>query len=210
MKLLENYRGELLVKKIIILACLATAVSMTAGTAMADSIKGKVGLTGRVGFLNPADNKAEFYNNSTDSGFVAGGGVILGLDDHFAAELEVTQANFGSERGDFGITDVSFGVQYRFALQQRQLVPYLGAGLDILANDFDAKDGYKYDVDTKIGGHVKGGFDYFLQKNLALTAEAKIVIAPDADITDRQSGDNWGTFDPSSFSTTVGLRYFFN
>lgn len=197
-------------KKLIVLACLATTVSMTAGTAMADSIKGKVGITGKVGFLNPADNKAEFYDNSTDSGFVAGGGLIVGLDDHFAVEFEVTQANFGSARGDFGTTDFSFGGQYRFALQQRQLVPYLGVGVDILANDFDAKDGYLYDVDSKIGGHVSGGFDYFLQRNLALTAEVRGVIAPEADITDRQTGDNWGTFDPSSFSTTVGLRFFFN
>ncbi|OGU13632.1 MAG: hypothetical protein A2076_08785 [Geobacteraceae bacterium GWC2_53_11] len=197
-------------KKLIVLACLATTVSMTAGTAMADSIKGRVGVSGRVGFLNPADNKAEFYDNSTDSGFVAGGGLIVGLDDHFAVEFEVTQANFGSARGDFGTTNFSFGGQYRFALQQRQLVPYLGVGVDILANDFDAKDGYLYDVDSKIGGHVSGGFDYFLQRNLALTAEVRGVIAPDADITDRQTGDNWGTFDPSSFSTTVGLRFFFN
>lgn len=39
---------------------------------------------------------------------------------------------------------------------------------------------------------------------------AKIIAAPDADITDRPSGSNAGKFDPSSFSTTVGLRYFFN
>lgn len=40
-------------KKLIVFACLATTISMTAGTAMADSIKGKVGVTGRVGFLVP-------------------------------------------------------------------------------------------------------------------------------------------------------------
>jgi outer membrane protein len=197
-------------KKLIVFACLAVSVSLAADRAMADSINGRVGVTGRVGVLNPADNKAEFYNNNTDSGLVAGGGLVFGLDDHFAVDFEVTQANFGSGRGDFGTTDFSFGGQYRFALQQRHLVPYIGVGLDIIASDFDAKDGYRYDVDTKFGGHVNGGFDYFLQRNLALTAEAKFVIAPDADITDRHTGDNWGTFDPSSFSTTVGLRFFFN
>lgn len=197
-------------KKLIVFACLATTISMTAGTAMADSIKGKLGVTGRVGFLSPADNNAEFFDNRTDSGFVAGGGLIFGIDDHIAAELDVTRAEFDSDTGDFGVTNFSFGGQYRFALQQRQLVPYLGAGLDILVSDYDENGGARSDVDTTVGVHVSGGVDFFLQKNLALTAEAKIVAAPDADITDRQSGASAGDFDPTSFSTTVGLRYFFN
>lgn len=197
-------------KKLIVFACLATTISMTAGTAMADSIKGKLGVTGRVGFLSPADNNAEFFDNRTDSGFVAGGGLIFGIDDHIAAELDVTRSEFDSDTGDFGVTNFSFGGQYRFALQQRQLVPYLGAGLDILVSDYDENGGARSDVDTTVGVHVSGGVDFFLQKNLALTAEAKIVAAPDADITDRQSGASAGDFDPTSFSTTVGLRYFFN
>lgn len=197
-------------KKLIVLACLATTVSMTTGTAMADSIKGKVGLTGRIGFLNPADNNAEFRNdNKTDAGFVAGGGLIYGIDDHFAAEFEVTRTDFGSDTGDFGVTDISFGGQYRFALQQRQLVPYIGAGVDILVSDYDENGGARSDVDTTVGAHISGGVDYFLQKNLALTAEARLVAAPDTKITDRQNGNHAGDFDPSNFSTTVGIRYFF-
>jgi len=201
-------------KKLIVLACLATTISMTAGTAMADSIKGRLGVTGRVGFINPADNTADptpgFPNNKTDVGLVAGGGLIFGIDDHIALELEVTRASFGSETGDFGVTNVSFGGQYRFALQQRQLVPYIGVGLDILSTDYDENGGARSDVETKVGGHVSGGVDFFLQRNLALTAEAKLVVAPDARITDRQSGAPAGDFDPSSFSTTVGIRFFFN
>ena len=197
-------------KKLIVLACLATTISMTAGTAMADSIKGKLGVTGRIGFLVPADNTAENLNNKTDTGFIAGAGLIYGIDDHFAAELDVTRTSFGSDTGDFGITNVSLGAQYRFALQQRQLVPYLGIGLDILVSDYDENGGAKSDVDTTVGAHISGGVDYFLQKNLALTAEVKLVVAPDARITDRSSGDHVGNFDPSSFSTTVGIRYFFN
>jgi outer membrane protein len=198
------------VKKLIVFACLATAVSMTAGTAMADSIKGRVGVTGKIGFLSPADNNAEFSNNRTDTGFIAGGGLIYGLDDHIAVELDVTRASFGSDTGDFGVTNVSFGGQYRFALQQRQLVPYIGVGLDILATDYDENGGARADVDTTVGVHISGGVDYFLQKNLALTAEAKVVAAPDARITDRRFDFRRGDFDPSSFSTTFGIRYFFN
>jgi outer membrane protein len=196
-------------KKIIVLACLATTISMTAGTAMADSIKGRLGVTGKIGVLSPADNNAEFFDNRTDSGFVAGGGLIYGLDNHIAAELDVTRTEFGSDTGDFGVTNVSFGGQYRFALQQRQLVPYIGVGLDILATDYDVNNGERSDVDTTVGGHLSGGFDYFLQRNLALTVEAKLVAAPDARIID-VFGVRQGDFDPSSLSTTVGIRFFFN
>src|SRR6185369_15300440 len=196
-------------KKLIVFACLAATVSMTTGTAMADSIKGRVGVTGKIGILIPADNNSDFFHNKTDAGFIGGGGLIYGFDDHIAAEIEVTRTSFGSETGDFGITNVSLGGQYRFALTQRQLVPYLGAGLDILASDHDPIDGARRDVDTTVGAHISGGVDYFLQKKLALTAEAKVVVAPDTSISDR-FGDRRGNFDPSSFSTIVGIRYFFN
>lgn len=197
-------------KKLIVLACLATTVSMTAGTAMADSIKGRLGVTGKVGFISPADNSAENYDNRTDVGIIAGGGLIYGLDDHIALELDLTGASFGSDTGDFDVVNVSLGGQYRFALQQRQFVPYIGAGLDLIAADYEANNGAGSDVDTTVGVHVSGGFDVFLQRNLALTAEAKLVVAPEADITDRWSGAHAGDFDPSSLSTTVGIRYFFN
>ena len=197
-------------KKLIVFAFLATTISMSAGTAMAESIRGKLGVTGKIGFLSPADNTAEFFDNRTDTGFVGGGGLIYGIDDHIAIELDVTRTSFGSDTGDFGVTNVSFGGQYRFALQQRQLVPYIGVGLDILATDYDFIGGGRSDVDTTVGVHVNGGIDFFFQRNLALTVEAKVVAAPDAKITARPSGNSVGDFDPSSFSTTFGIRCFFN
>ena len=60
-------------KKLIVFACLATTISMSAGTAMADGIMGKTGVTGRIGILNPADNDSDFLHNRTDQGLVAGG-----------------------------------------------------------------------------------------------------------------------------------------
>ena len=195
-------------KKLIVIACLATTVSMISAPAMAESIKGRLGVTGKIGFLAPADNDTE-YHNKTDIGFIGGVGLIYGLDDHIAAELDVTRTSFGSDTGDFGVTDVSLGGQYRFAVSNRQLVPYVGVGLDVLVSDYDPYNGANRDVDTTVGAHVRGGVDYFVKKQLALTAEAKLVAAPDTKITDR-FGDHRGDFDPSSFSTTVGVRYFFN
>ena len=197
-------------KTLIAAACLASVIALTAGTAMADSIKGKVGVTGKIGFLLPADNESDGFNNKTDAGFIGGAGLIYGIDDHFAGELEVSRTWFGSETGDFGVTNVSLGAQYRFALANRQLVPFLGAGMDILVADYEPKDGSgSRNVDTTVGAHLTAGADFFLTKQLALTAEAKMVAAPNTSINDG-FGDHRGNFDPSSFTGTVGVRYFFN
>ncbi|MBJ6801577.1 porin family protein [Geomonas propionica] len=198
-------------KQIIVLACLAGMVTLASGTAMAETINGRAGITGRLGFLIPADNEAEFGwgNNKTDTGLVGGAGVIYGIDGNWAAEADVTHSSFGSDTGDFNVTDVSLGAQYRFRVPaNRRVVPYVGAGLDILISDYDPNDGASLHVDTTLGAHAKGGVDYFVTKDLALTAEAKFVLAPDADIT--YQGLHTGDFDPSSFSGTVGIRYFFN
>lgn len=196
-------------KKLFVLGCLVLLFSVLGGTAMASDLRGRVGVTGKLGFLIPSDNDSDFYHNRTDAGLVGGGGLIYGIDNHFAAEFDVTRTSFGSETGDFGITDVAFGGQYRFATARRELVPFAGLGLDILVSDYDPYDGDHRNVDTTVGFHLKGGVDYFLQKSLALTAEGKLLVAPDADITDRY-GDRRGTFDPTNFSGTFGVRYFFN
>lgn len=193
-------------KKLVILACLATTVTMTATSALAGNIKGRLGATGKIGFVIPADNNVDDRNNDTNSGVIGGAGLIYGINDNFAAEFDVTRSVFGSDGGDFDVTNFSFGGQYRFALPQTQFVPYVGAGVDILVNDFDPNDGASADVDTTVGIHASAGVDYFITKQLALTAETKLVVAPDADIT----GSHRGEFDPTSFSGTVGLRYFFN
>ena len=181
---------------------------LTVDSALAESIKGKFGITGRIGFLVPADSEGEprGFNINTDTGFIGGGGFIYGITDNIAAELDITNASFGSDvNTDFNTTNISMGVQYRFLNTSIQhLVPYVGGGLDVLVNDADNG----LDIDTVAGVHVAAGVDYFLMKQLALTSEIKGVIAPNADI--KESGFKVGEFDPSSFSMTFGVRYFFN
>lgn len=195
-------------KKIVVtLAAAAMLVAATSGAALADSIKGTLGVTGALGFVVPSDSKTEDSRIiDTDPGFIIGGGIIYGFDDNAAFEMGVTHAMFnsstvGSRDFDGSITDLSFGLQYRFT-PERQLVPYIGAGLDILMPDVeDAK------VDTTIGAHIKGGVDYFIARNVALTGELKLTGGLEADIT--VAGTRVGKFDPSSVSVMGGVRLYF-
>ena len=201
-------------RKLVVL-CAAALLTVAAGTAMAaDNIKGRLGVTGKIGFLVPADNDIAVGlpngRGNTDTGFVGGGGLIYGITDTIAGELDITHTSFGvsgsNNISDFDTTNVSLGVHYRFLnVPIRHLVPYVGGGLDILING--ANNGF--DVDTVVGVHANGGVDYFLQRQLALTTEIKGVIAPNADIHGPNGGFA-GNFDPNSFSMTFGVRYFFN
>ena len=198
-------------KKVVTLACLAAAVSLSSGTAMAESIEGRLGVTGKLGFVMPADNDAEFISNrtnKTDTGVIGDGGLIYGIDDNWAAQLEIARSSFDSDAGDFDVTNLSAGAQYRFRLTETpQVVPFAGAGLDLIVADYDPYDGTSRDVDTAFGVHLSGGADYFITKDLALAAEARLVLGPEADIT--RGGTRSGDFDPINFSSTAGIRYFF-
>ena len=190
-------------KKCLFSVTLIAVLTLAAGSALADNINGRLGVTGRLGFIVPADSGGV----STDTGIIGGGGLIYGLTNDVALEFDVTHAAYGSSPGfDFNTTNISLGAQYRFIdLPHRQLVPFVGGGLDILVNG--VSDGL--DTDTVVGAHVKGGVDYFITRELAATAEMKGVLAPDADIHD-PFGRKVGNFDPMSFSMTFGVRYFFN
>lgn len=212
--------------------CVAAMLTMAAGVAMADSIQGRLGVTGRIGFINPADSDIGPFNVETDTDFIGGGGFIYGVTENIATELDITHANFGADGGvGFDVTNISLGAQYRLLnLPVRHLVPYAGVGFDILLNDINgvrvitnfADPNFppppafptirrvdEASVDDTVGVHLSAGVDYFFQRQLAITAEMKGVIALDADITAPGIG-KVGNFDPSSFSMTYGVRYFFN
>lgn len=196
---------------LLIACCLVASSAIAASTNISDSIMGRLGITGRLGFLVPADNDSVSTGivsgrSHTDVGFIGGGGLIYGITNNFAAELDITHSSFGSDvNTNFDTTNISMGVQYRFLnLPIRHLVPYAGAGVDILLNGADNG----LDVDNTAGLHAKGGVDYFVMKELALNSEIKGLIAPNTDI--KIGNNKVGEFDPDSFTMTFGLRYFFN
>lgn len=200
-------------KRFLTVVCLTVAVAGITGTALADSIKGRLGITGRLGFIAPAESDFDDRKLEGDVGFIGGGGVIYGITDNLAAEIDVTHTEFGAEsvsgqdEGDFEVVNVSLGAQYRFLVPQSKFVPYGGVGLDILFSDYTRPSGTEGHVDTAVGVHIRGGVDYFVTRQLVLNAEVKGGVAPEVDM---EADGRSGNFDPSAVVGTVGVRFFFN
>lgn len=184
-------------KRTIIACATALLVAASAGSALADSIKGTLGFTGKMGLINPADSEYNGLVIDTDPGVQLGGGMIYGFDNNAAFEMGISHSWFDFGGTDANLTDLEVGLQYRFNPDQK-MVPYLGAGFDVLMPDIDGGS-----VDTTLGAHVKGGIDYFVQRNIAINGELKLTGGLEADI------DGGGEFDPSSVALTAGVRFFF-
>jgi outer membrane protein len=196
-------------KKIILLAACAVLTAFLAGNAAADDLRGRLAVTGRIGVINPANSELDVNNQRlivpTDAGFIGGGGFLFGVDDYIAMELDITRSSFHTEGfGQAEVTNLSIGAQYRLPERQR-LIPYFGAGMDVLINDLPNNS-----ADTVLGVHIASGLDYMLQRQIALNAEIKGVEAFNADVKSFNNGARIGKFDPSNVSFTVGARFFFN
>src|SRR6266702_1477769 len=104
----------------LVVFCAAALLTLVAGTAMAaDSIQGRLGVTGKIGFIVPADSDAGVtgvvVSRKSDGGFIAGGRLIYGLSGNIGGEFDLTRASFGAGGGvDFDTPNISLGVQYRF------------------------------------------------------------------------------------------------
>jgi outer membrane protein len=197
-------------KKVFLGLMVVLLPAIAAGISGAEDLAGKLGVTGRIGFTVPADSSWDYWGDlSSDVGFIGGGGVIYGVTRNLALEFETTYSTYDMSYGPYrdgtaGVTDISFGVQWRFA-SNKKFTPYVGGGLSILINDYTYAD-----VDTVVGANLKGGIDYFITPHIALNAELKGVISPSASMTDSHDPYIRGSFDPSSFSGLFGVRYFFN
>lgn len=195
-------------RRFIVLVACAVLTAFVAGNAAADELRGRLAVTGRLGVVNPAESERNHPDGrlvvSTDAGIIVGGGFLFGVDDNIAMELDVTRSSFHtSGLGSADVTNVSIGAQYRFPERQR-LIPYGGAGLDVLITDLS--DRY---ANTVVGMHISAGVDYMATRQMALNAEVKGVEAASADVKE-YGGGRYGKFDPSSLAFTVGARFFFN
>ncbi len=193
-------------RRITILA--VVAFSLVTGNAMAESINGRLGLTGKLGFTVPLKDLeiggAEIGEHNT--GFVGGGGLIYGLGDNFALELDVTHAPAtdikvgGAKVAEQQTTNISLGLQHRI-MPEKRLVPYIGAGADFIKGDITNST-----IDWAYGGHASAGLDYFITKSIVATADFRFVAGSKSDIM--LNNTTIGRYDPMSFIGTFGVRLF--
>jgi outer membrane protein len=186
------------------------------GNAFATGIGGHVGLTFRGGITNPTDQTSG-TNASLDSniGYTYGGGLLYGLNNNVAAEIEINHSTFkadlsGVRAAEFEANDISIGGHYRFigtAPMIQKVVPYLGAGVDIIWAEAKYSKGPTGDADLSVGGHLKAGSDFFLNSNLALNLELRGVLAAESDVL--SGGVTVGKFDGSAVLGLFGVRLFF-
>ena len=219
-------------KKIVLVA--TAVLLLLASTAMADSIAGKVGVTARGG-------GSYIYNSSyfttglhaldmkPDWGWTAGAGIMYGITDNLAVDFDAIymqapfKAIYNYNHGvpnswNMGIgrtIDLALGAQWRFMPQSR-FVPYVGAGVDFLINNFDSSSefkasptGYFLKVDNTWGGHLSAGADYFITPNIALNAEIRGLYSTKGDMKVDGTGFVRAEYDPSNVSGFLGIRFFF-
>jgi outer membrane protein len=195
-------------RKAIILSLILTILA--AGTARASGIDGRFGITGKAGALVPLQDSFISNTSGADPGLAAGGGFIMGFGKHLAAEIDATRllkskVSSGSTQFDAAYTDIALGLQFRM-LPDNRLVPFIGGGADFIKGQLSNSAGATRNLDWTVGGHVNAGFDYFVTRGIAFTVDARGVFASDGDIKD--SGTKTGTYDPTSFIGTVGIRLF--
>lgn len=202
-------------KKLSVLLCAAIISSMSVGVAGAESIMGRLGLYGKAGFNVPSGtivNDASSTELKSDSDFTTGGGLVFGLTRSLAIEADVTY----TPRTDFNLNGQkifemetiipSIGLQWRNNVIEDQLSAYLGGGVDVLIANPKDNAGNTADVDTTVGGHINGGGDYFMTKNLALNIDLRGIFFGKTDI--KSQGVVYGKYDPITFVATVGVKWF--
>jgi outer membrane protein len=223
-------------KKIVLVA---TAVLLLfASTAMADSIKGKFGITARGGasyILNSewtdemvADSGGLDKSIKPGIGLGGGLGIMYGITDNLSVNFDVIymQADFKATGGGEELTigkgktiDFALGAQWRFMPKSR-FVPYIGAGVDIMVNRLDLTDeaqdglnsvGLSVDVANTYGGHLSVGGDFFITPNIALNAEIRGLYSTKGDIKVEYGSASLAVaeYNPTNISGFIGIRFFF-
>ncbi len=189
---------------LVVMLIAVTGTAWAEGT-QSESIKGRLGITGRVGGQIPA-KESDSFMLQPESSFAAGGGLIFGITDMLAIEADVAHMpniEFNNTPAKLHTTDVSIGLQLRNRIDN--LTGYLGIGADVLFGSGDF-NGTSLDMDTTYGGHIRGGADYFLTRNVALNLDLRGSFFPNIDIT--RGGVTVAEYNPVCFIGTVGVRVF--
>lgn len=207
---------------------------ISVNSAMADSIAGKFGITGRAGSSYVYESEfthADIEGWSPDKkinaefGFFGGGGLMYGIKENIAVYFDVTYCQFGIKAfpegqgeqkvGTVEMVDFSLGAQWRF-MPKNSFVPYIGIGLDMMLNKFRLDDAYsdgsEMEARNTYGGHLSLGADFFVTRNIAFNAEVRGTYGTKGNIIRKYPGEVDVVavdYNPSNIAGYVGARVFF-
>lgn len=174
---------------------------------------------GKAIYTNPNALKSSGLALDSASGPMTAGGFGANLSRYWGAELafeyaraQVTSPTMGKITG-YPVWTILGLIRTRYPLAEGKFVPYVvlggGAGMSEEGdNDVpQTQSGFNGSRQTTLVGAFGGGFDYFVQNNVALTFEVRDTFSFDTDVTLN------GTplmLDLGYVSFTGGLRIFFN
>ncbi len=212
-------------KKMVLAA--TVALMLFAGSALADSIAGRFGVTARAGASYVFDSEFTGAGVASgllggvdkdieaDVGWTGGGGIMYGITNNLSVYFDINylqtklkmSGTGGAWKERFGTgktLDFALGAQWRF-MPTKAFVPYIGAGLDFLWNEIDTHkslvgwaSGTSFDVDHTFGAHLSAGTDYFFTPNIAMNAEIRGLISTKGDMTYKYPGDT--SFDAAKYN----------
>lgn len=174
----------------------------------ADGIAGRFGMTVKGGVLAPLRDEMIDTTSGSRPSLAYGGGILYGFTRHLAGEVDVSHApslqvkQSGQKVGEASLTHIALGVQYRVT-PDAGVVPYLGAGVDVIKGEFTNNGGDKFVLDWTYGGYVAAGIDVFITRGIAFTADARGMYAAPG-----RMGATRLDYDPTSLVGTVGFRLF--
>lgn len=215
-------KGEKMRKGIIGLAVLSCVIGAFNAPIYAEGenpLKNKVGLGG---YGNMAIQRLSNF----DTGF-GGGGYLrympleyVSLETSFDAQVwdfsTTVGGTTGTLSGDFIVMPLSFTAAFTYPTMKGKMYPYIGGGIDYAFIEGDATGtlspggNAKITYDNAFGGHISGGFDWMLTKNVAFNLDMKYTwLSPDVS-TSVDTGTLTVTDDEfDNLAIRIGVAYYF-
>jgi outer membrane protein len=201
-------------------------VAACVGIRIAQMVENRWGIGARISYYDLSDTSIEGINFAPDSTALLEGNLTYFFNKMFSLDFSVGYTKPDVNAEAFGLS-VGFGeleqipitltgrMYYWFSDSNTNL--YFGGGVGYYLNDFELSSafasvmpGFRLDADDSFGFHVNGGFEYFINDNVALDLDLKY-IWNDSDFTAFQPGFPAETvnLDLDGFSAGIGIKYFF-
>lgn len=136
---------------------------------------GSVAAGGAVGAFLPSDDafdNAPYFEGQIQFQFTPRVGVRFGVG--------FTDPDFTRESGD-SLRQIRLGADLLYNWERGAWHPYVGAGFGAHLLQFKDNGSTIGDAESKVGGSVLGGIEYFFTRDAALTGEARYQFVGDID-----------------------------